>query len=136
MLPLGVFLATRDHASTFVHAAALAIYTCGSIVCHQRPERSFHLWAAQLPVCARCTGIYLGAVLGLAPSGWPSATTALRSAKAFALQPRALAILAALPTAATLAYEWTTGDMPSNGLRFAAGLPMGVVVSWLILQVN
>ena len=28
--------------------------------CHQRPERSFHIWGKQLPLCARCTGIVLG----------------------------------------------------------------------------
>ena len=38
-----------------------ALYALGSHICHQRPERSFHLFAAQLPVCARCLGIYAGA---------------------------------------------------------------------------
>ena len=41
----------------------LAVYQAGSLVCHQRPERSFHLAGVQLPVCARCFGLYLsGAV--------------------------------------------------------------------------
>ena len=34
----------------------LSAYQAGSLVCHQRPERSFHLAGVQLPVCARCFG--------------------------------------------------------------------------------
>jgi uncharacterized membrane protein len=28
--------------------------------CHQMPERSFHFKGRQFPVCARCTGVFLG----------------------------------------------------------------------------
>ena len=38
----------------------------GYAVCHRIDVRSFHLGARQLPLCARCTGMYLGAMLGLA----------------------------------------------------------------------
>jgi uncharacterized membrane protein len=34
-------------------------------VCHRIAERSFHIGSVQLPLCARCTGMYLGAVTGL-----------------------------------------------------------------------
>ena len=34
-------------------------------VCHRIELRSFHLGDRALPLCARCTGMYLGAVLGL-----------------------------------------------------------------------
>src|SRR5436190_8573826 len=44
-------------------AVAFAIYTGCSAICHQRPERSFQLFGHQMPVCARCTGIYAGAAL-------------------------------------------------------------------------
>ncbi len=38
----------------------------GFAVCHRIPERSFILDGRQLPLCARCTGTFLGAMLGLA----------------------------------------------------------------------
>jgi len=38
----------------------------GYAICHQIPERSFHLGGHQLPLCARCTGIYMGALTGFA----------------------------------------------------------------------
>ena len=33
-------------------------------VCHRIPERSFFMSERQLPLCARCTGMYLGAFIG------------------------------------------------------------------------
>jgi uncharacterized membrane protein len=38
----------------------------GYAVCHRIDLRSFYLGDRQLPLCARCTGMYLGAMLGLA----------------------------------------------------------------------
>jgi len=37
----------------------------GYAVCHRINLRSFHLGERQLPLCARCTGQYLGAILGM-----------------------------------------------------------------------
>lgn len=42
-----------------------AIYFVGHLVCHQLPERSLWIAGAPLPVCARCAGIYAGALLAL-----------------------------------------------------------------------
>ncbi len=37
----------------------------GYAVCHRIDLRSFHMGERALPLCARCTGMYLGAMLGL-----------------------------------------------------------------------
>jgi hypothetical protein len=65
LLPVATFAASRPSSvsSDVGQALAFVVYRIGSVVCHQRPERSLHLFAAQMPVCARCTGIYLGAAL-------------------------------------------------------------------------
>jgi uncharacterized membrane protein len=43
----------------------------GYAICHRIDLRSFHLGTRQMPLCARCTGIYLGSVLGVAAVlGW------------------------------------------------------------------
>ena len=36
----------------------------GYAVCHQLPARSFHIDGEQLPLCARCSGTFVGALLG------------------------------------------------------------------------
>jgi uncharacterized membrane protein len=33
--------------------------------CHQLPERSFFIHGKQFPVCARCTGVFIGQLLSL-----------------------------------------------------------------------
>lgn len=38
--------------------------------CHQLPERSFHWKGRQFPVCARCTGVYLGEMVALFGHFW------------------------------------------------------------------
>jgi uncharacterized membrane protein len=43
----------------------------GYSVCHQMTERTFHVDGHAFPLCARCTGMYLGAMVGLAYHlGW------------------------------------------------------------------
>ena len=33
--------------------------------CHQMPERSFFCKGKQFPVCARCTGVFIGSLAGI-----------------------------------------------------------------------
>src|SRR5713226_7783128 len=116
-LILAAFIASRPEIGPAAYTLSAAIYGIGALICHQRPERSFHLWGAQLPVCARCAGIYLGAAMAVV-IGSIGHIGAGRDSPAKVLR---LAILfAALPTLVTLTYEWTTGHMPANWVRAAA----------------
>jgi uncharacterized membrane protein len=45
--------------------SAMIIYRGLSGICHQIPDRSFHLYGLPLAVCSRCTGIYIGFAVGL-----------------------------------------------------------------------
>ena len=36
-----------------------------AFMCHQKPERSFYFKGRQFPLCARCTGILIGYLLGI-----------------------------------------------------------------------
>ena len=42
------------------------VYDTCSLFCHQKDERSFHLAGYPFPLCARCTGMWLGITLGVA----------------------------------------------------------------------
>ena len=38
---------------------------CHRLGCHQMEERSFHFKGYQFPVCARCTGVFLGEIIAI-----------------------------------------------------------------------
>mgnify|MGYP005613697723 FL=1 len=40
------------------------LYTFFRFLCHQQPERSFHVMAEQFGVCSRCFGVYFGILTG------------------------------------------------------------------------
>jgi len=113
--------------------AAAVLYAVGSFVCHQIPERSFHLAGFQLPVCARCLGLYAGVSIGAAGRLWLSARTGpLGRAVATTQNARRLAVLAALPTLLTWLLEVAGLWAPSNLTRALAALPLGGVVGLVV----
>src|SRR5690554_4541281 len=34
-------------------------------ICHKKPERSFFYRGKQFPICSRCTGIFIGYIIGI-----------------------------------------------------------------------
>lgn len=123
--------------ATPVGPASLAtvIYSVGAFICHQIPERSFHLGGFQLPVCARCLGIYAGFAVG----GWihllparPLASPWRRPTGSFA--PRVF-MAGALPTAVTLVLEWSGVWRGSNIVRAIAGVVFGISIALVVMSV-
>jgi uncharacterized membrane protein len=111
-----------------LNAAAASVYESARLVCHQRPERSFHLAGFQLPVCARCAGLYWSAAAG-AIAAWlarPGAMSARGS--------RFWLGVAALPTAITVAAEFFGLAYPSNVVRAISALPLGTAAAWIFVQ--
>jgi uncharacterized membrane protein len=138
LLPLVPFMASRPQATPLATGLLIAAYAIGGAICHQLPERSFHLWTAQLPVCARCAGIYVGAaiaaLLATAPLQRRPATSGGGQRFRGANRWRAILFVAVLPTLATLVYEWTSGRLPAHWIRAAAGVPLGATVAWMVLS--
>src|SRR5262249_29804725 len=99
------------------------------------PDRSFYLWAMQMPVCARCSGIYLGGALAALAwcvtivHGRPSAASTWS-----ARQWRLAFAIAALPTVLTLLAEWTGIAAMSNAVRAITGVPIGAAIVWIVLR--
>jgi uncharacterized membrane protein len=107
------------------------VYELGGRVCHQRPERSFHLGGVQLPVCARCLGLYASGAAA-AVAAW---LVTLRSGGVPGSRgARLLFALAAAPTVATVALEWLGLISPANLTRAVASLPLGGAAGFLFVR--
>ena len=106
---------------------AAILYAVGSRICHQLPERSFHLFTAQLPVCARCAGIYAGAATG----SLLMVSASLRE-RLFRWSPRMVLLAGALPTMLTVILEWSGAWAGANDSRAAAGVPLGFAVACVV----
>jgi len=110
-----------------VPVLTLAVYYAGSLVCHQRPERSFHLAGVQMPVCARCFGLYLAGAAGLTVAWRGRRTLSSREV-------RALLAVAALPIVTTVALEWLGALETSNIQRMVTGLPLGFAAGVVVVR--
>jgi len=109
--------------------AAAFTYRLGGVVCHQDPARSFTVAGIPVPVCARCTGLYTGAVLGtLVALPWMFRR---RSTLSFGAV-RLVLVTCAIPTAFLWLAEWLGGIRIANSIRWAGALPLGAAVSWVI----
>lgn len=111
------------------------IYSIGAMICHQMPERSF-FWAGHpLPVCARCTGLYVSGVVGLA--AWFGAK-AVRVWRPIAINPRvALRVIAmaAVPTALSVAGGFAGAWDGSNVTRAVLAIPLGASAGVVVAAV-
>jgi uncharacterized membrane protein len=109
----------------------------GYAVCHRIDLRSFHLGERQLPLCARCTGTFLGVIVGVAililagrgrSATWPSR-------KLFALL-----VATAIPwgfdgvnSYLSLLPNWPHLYTPQNWLRLTTGTFLGLAMAAIFL---
>jgi uncharacterized membrane protein len=102
-----------------------SVFRLSSYLCHQEPERSF---AVTWPVCARCLGLYAAAPAGalLALASRPPALD--RGGNLLVLG------MAGLPTAISWLGEHVLGWPMTNAVRFAAALPLGAAVAWVVAR--
>ena len=92
--------------------------------CHQMPERSFFIGNYQMPLCARCTGIFVGQVVLLLAYSWMEISYAYL-----------LLVLPMVLDGGTQFFGWRMSNQP---LRLTTGLLagfgyMGVLIELLKL---
>ncbi|HUE88911.1 MAG TPA: DUF2085 domain-containing protein [Vicinamibacterales bacterium] len=108
-------------------------YAAGALICHQRPERSIHHAGAQYPVCARCLGLYAGAVCGvLLWAGLAGIGRAPRRVATRLSHPtlvRRLLIITAFPTLVTVVASWLGWWDAGNAARLILALPLGGAIA-------
>jgi uncharacterized membrane protein len=111
----------------------------GYSICHRIPERSFHIGGRQLPLCARCTGTFLGAVLGLT-------VVFLLGRRRASRMPPASVLLALVTFVALWGFDGLNSYLtlipgapylyePRNWLRLTTGLLNGLALIIFVLPV-
>ena len=104
-------------------------YLVAHRVCHQNPARSFSFAGAPLPVCGRCTGLYLAGPIG--------ALAAIVSRRNRSTMPAiGWLIAAAVPTALTYGLEKLAGVPMTSIARMIAALPLGAAIAFYIVAVT
>jgi uncharacterized membrane protein len=106
---------------------ASAIYKTFSFLCHQIPDRSFHLAEHPFAVCSRCTGLYAG--FAFAALSYPL----VRSLKSTDTPPRLWLILAAVPLTIDFALGYFSIWENNQLSRFTTGALLGAVAVFYII---
>jgi uncharacterized membrane protein len=104
----------------------------GYAVCHRIDVRSFHILERPLPLCARCSGMYLGALVGLLfqvlISGKRSGGPPWKLVPFLALLVGAFGFDGLNSFVRFLPLEWGVYE-PENWLRLVTGTGMGLVIA-------
>ncbi len=110
----------------------------GYAICHQIPDRTIHIDGAPLPLCARCTGIYLGALMGL------TGLTLLKRYRSTEFPPT-LVLLTLVSFIAVMGFDGINSYFsllrlphlyePQNWLRLTTGTFNGLAMSVIVFPV-
>ena len=100
-----------------------AVMWAGHLVCHQMPARSPHFHGVQLPLCWRCTGIFVGSLAFLAWLFTKRRLPALR-----------LCLLLSALMPLDVLYNVLTHADGSNARRLVTGLLFGFFAASLSLH--
>jgi len=99
----------------------------GSTLCHQDAGRSFAIQGVPLAVCSRCTGLYVGGVLGLLAGGLLCAWVRPAPKMLFFVMIGPTLIDAVLPMTGLFGYQGL-----DNLPRMLISLPAGGVCGWYL----
>ncbi|HIP84045.1 MAG TPA: DUF2085 domain-containing protein [Methanothermococcus okinawensis] len=121
----GIFLAPYLYDKN--RFLSLLIYSVYSSICHQLPERSYYIFNHKMGVCARCFGIYTGALVGMIL--YPL----VRRLDNFKIPNRYYLILALIPMGIDGITQLLGLRESFNELRFVTGFIGGFVSIFYIL---
>lgn len=124
---LGLIVAAPALMQSRREVAALILYRSFSALCHQMPERSFHLFGSPLAVCARCSGVYIGALAGLC------AYPLVRSLGETTFPPRRWLLFAALPMLFDVAGAVLGVSVSTHTSRATTGAIAGLAAAFYVV---
>ena len=112
-----------SHRLAIVPAALT--YSAGTVVCHQQAVRSFAIAGRQMPVCARCTGLYVSALAG--------GMVGLLTRRRLSARSRGMLVVAALPTVISWTMDQIGVTHTANLTRALLALPLGLAAGWIVI---
>lgn len=124
---VGLILAAPLLRAGGAAAAAGALYKAFGLVCHQMESRSFAVAGFQLAVCARCFGLYVGALAGVA--AYPLARPLTRRD----MPGRAWLLAAAVPTGLDFALGLLGVWENTHLSRFLTALVLGAGAAFYVV---
>lgn len=95
-----------------------------AFMCHQKPERSFYFRGRQFPICARCTGILGGYVLGI--------IIAFATKLSYYWLPSFLIIPMIIDGAIQLKFKKES----TNPRRFITGILGGIAIIYIFINIH
>jgi uncharacterized membrane protein len=96
-------------------------------ICHQLPERSFHLFDEKLAVCSRCSSIYFASFV--ATIAYPIITPTLQHSNT----PRSLLLAALLPMLINVGLDFLGIHASTFTTRTITGAVFGFVLPFFVL---
>lgn len=108
-------------------------YQIGYAICHQLPERSFFVFDQQLPLCARCTGIYIGMFIAFLFYFFTKIIKKIKPIKPPPLWINVLSIFFIFLMASHAISTIFISTSFDNTLRFITGILFGISLPWYLL---
>jgi uncharacterized membrane protein len=111
------------------HGASMKWRLAFRLFCHGIPERCFTVWGVPMPICARCTAIYVGLTASLIVFFLLPRMTEFAA--------RVMLLIAVTPLAVDGLTQLVRLRESTNALRMATGLVAGIAFGlWAITAVE
>ena len=128
-IPVAILTASFATTWAIAHGASMHWRWLFRVMCHGIASRCLLLWGVPMPICARCTAIYAGLLLGFL------AFVVVRKGSERAL--RWTAFFAALPVFIDGVTQATGLRESTNALRIATGLVAGFAFGlWVLCAIE
>lgn len=113
------------------------LHAVGYSLCHQIAERSFFFYNMQMPLCSRCTGMYIGVLVGLSFLLPVKKRSQLPSKKIMVLLGVALILFAIDGINSYLAFLPTSPQLyaSQNWLRLITGTMLGLAIPLFLVPI-
>lgn len=107
------------------------VYRAFHPICHQLPERSFHVFGEKLAVCSRCSAIYLAFLIGVL--AYPFVGRLTNASSRYAAPSRTVLLLALIPMVIDVGLDFLAIHESSFVTRTITGALFGIVIPFFIV---